>query len=313
MAAGYRVLPNHIKAQIDAVGDAEFVFGSVRKYEADWHAATSARLGLVDVGNQARQGLPAALVGRWSRWNINGWVKVWKDRPKILQTFTHEVPNYNGTGSHNVSQTRAVWRKSRWYGEQVEAMLVHDNEEKEVSTGIVQKVFRGPYDETLEQQFRYGASLSREWFGDARVFPVGENGVPEIPNDTLTWDPLPPGTVEDMRDYVKRILKTTTSARDIEIMIDRLAKVESLHPEKQWLGSSGMQRYVGYEFGPDFVAFENPHVGNALYVLRGDWQELSRLSRSKLMSNREGEFDRIIHTAKWFDRLRILVHDYRNS
>jgi hypothetical protein len=313
MAAGFRVLPDHIKAQIDAVGNADFVFGSVRKYDPAWHSATIQRLELIEVDADTHQGLPPAKTGRWSGWNVKGWTKVWRDRPRISRSFTHEVPNYRGNGYHDITQTRDVFQKSRWFGEQIEALLVHDNEATDVSTGVVQKVFRGPFDESREHEFRYGASQSREWFGDARVFTVGEDGVPEIPTDVLHWEPLPPGTREEIREYVTNRFGGTTPPLDLEIMIDRLAKVESLRPEKQWWGSSGMQRYVGYEFGPDCVAFENPHVGNALYVLRGDWQELSRLSRTELMSSREGEFDRIIHTKNWFDRLRILVYDYRHG
>lgn len=79
-------------------------------------------------------------------------------------------------------------------------------------------------------------------------------------------------------------------------MIDRFDKVESLEPINRLIGTSGLQRYIGYQFGPDFVAFENPRVGNALYVLRGDWEALSKLSRTELLASRQGEFDRITHT-----------------
>ena len=196
MAAGFRFLNVDIKAQIDAVGDAEFVFGAVRKYDPGWHTATVERLALVDVENDTHQGLPPARVGRWSGWNTNGWVKVWRDRPKTFQTFTHQVPDYNGTGWHDISQTREVWQKTRWFGEQVEATLTYDEDASYVSTGIVGKILRGPFDEANEHVFRYAASLSREWFGDARVFKIGDEGVPEVPTDSLTWDPLPPGTLD---------------------------------------------------------------------------------------------------------------------
>ena len=313
MAAGYRVLPDHLKAQIHALGDSEFVFGSVRKFDANWHAATVARLGLAEVDENAHQGLPPAKTGRWSGWNARGWTIVWKERPRVSQTFTHQVPNYRGNGFHDITQTRQVYQKSRWFGEQLEAYLVHDYEETDVSTGIVQKVFRGPFDESREHEFRYGASLSREWFGGAQVFQIGADGVPDIPNDTLTWEPLPPGTREDTREFIERKYGSSIPSRERELMINRLESVESLRPEKRYFGSSGMQRYIGYEFGPDFVAFENPRIGNALYVLGGNWDELSRLSRTELMTDHEGEFDRVIHTKDWLARLRVLVYNYRHG
>jgi hypothetical protein len=313
MAAGFRVLPADIKAQIDAIGDSEFVFGTARTYSAAWHSAVIDRLQLRDAGDSEFRGLPGTAVGRWSRWNVTGWIKVWRDRPKIPQTFTHQVPNYRGDGWHDISQTRQVFQKSRWFGEQIEAVLTRDRDTTDMSTGIVQKKLRGPYDDSQYESYRYAASLSREWFGEARVFKIGEDGIPDIPLETLLWEPLPPGTADEIREFISQKTRANLLPRDLEIMIDRLAKVESLKPQRQWWGSSGMQRYVGYEFGPDFVAFENPFVGNALYVLRGNWQELSQLSRTELMANREGEFDRIIHSARWFDRLRILVYDYRRG
>ncbi|HEX3678258.1 MAG TPA: hypothetical protein VHU90_00905, partial [Galbitalea sp.] len=75
----------------------------------------------------------------------------------------------------------------------------------------------------------------------------------------------------------------------------------------------GLQKYIGYKFGDDFVAFENPRIGNALYLLYGNWEELSQLSRTELLSSRQGEFDRIIHSARWFDQLRKAVYSWRNT
>ncbi len=79
------------------------------------------------------------------------------------------------------------------------------------------------------------------------------------------------------------------------------------------LGWSGLQRHIDYMFGEDFVAFENPRVGNALYLTYGDWEDLSQLSRSQLLASRGGDLDRIIHTARWFERLRVADYNYRHN
>lgn len=129
----------------------------------------------------------------------------------------------------------------------------------------------------------------------------------------MSWDFLPDGTVEEMRDAVVGKFGGSVLPHEIDIMIDRLEKVQSLAPERRLVGSSGLQRYIGYMFGEDFVAFENPRVGNALYLMYGDWETLSQLSRSELLASREGDFDRIIHTARWFERLRLAVYNYRHS
>lgn len=313
MAAGFRTLPEDLKHEIDSLDGAPFVFGAVRANSPEWHTETMEKLDLADVGDGWAQGLPSANVGRWSRWNITGWTKVWRQLPKVPQTFTHQMPNYRGDGYHDISQTRDVWQKSRWFGEQIEAQLSRDVDSSDASVGIVRKMIHGPFSEEREHEFRYLASLSREWFGQARLLRVGDDGVPEIPNEALSWEPLPPGNLDDIREYVERRYGGSVPNREIEIMIDRFEKVESLQPIHRLIGTSGLQRYIGYQFGPEFVAFENARVGNALYILRGDWEKLSRLSRSELLSNRQGEFDRIIHTQRWYDRLRVLVYDYRHG
>lgn len=114
------------------------------------------------------------------------------------------------------------------------------------------------------------------------------------------------------REAIDSSISQIKGSSDIDIMIDRLQKVASLKPEKRLVGSNGMQNYIGYQFGDDFVAFENPRLGNALYLMYGDWQALSKRSRTELLSGQHGSsFDRIIHTARWFDRLRMAVYDYR--
>ncbi|ARJ04737.1 hypothetical protein B5808_05495 [Cnuibacter physcomitrellae] len=170
-----------------------------------------------------------------------------------------------------------------------------------------------PYDDEAEQAYLYAASLARTWFGSATAYSIDETGIPLVPDRHVSWDFLPDGTVEDIREAVERKFGGSALPQEIEIIIDRLQKVQSLGPEKRLVGTSGLQRYIGYLFGDNFVAFENPRVGNALYLLYGDWESLSQLSRSELLSSRQGEFDRIIHTSRWFERLRVAVYNYRHG
>lgn len=38
MAAGYRLLPEEVKHEIDSLDGAPFVFGAVRAFSRDWHS-----------------------------------------------------------------------------------------------------------------------------------------------------------------------------------------------------------------------------------------------------------------------------------
>lgn len=313
MSSGFRSLPEEIKTEIDSLGEVHFVFGAVRTFSDQLLADWTGRLELEQVSDDEWIGLPPASTGRWSEWNVNGREIVRRDLPKVFRSWTTEAPNFNGNGTHPITHSREVFRRQRLYGQQIEAAVTRRDEPRDSLVGTVLLTLQAPYDEDAEQAYLYAASLARTWFGSATAHSLDEAGIPQVPDQSVSWDFLPDGTVEELREAVVKKFGGSAPPPEIEIMIDRLEKVQSLAPEKRLVGTSGLQRYIGYQFGDDFVAFENPRVGNALYLLYGDWESLSQLTRSQLLASREGDFDRIIHTARWFERLRLAVYNYRHN
>lgn len=312
MNSGYRTLPDELKAQIDAIGDAKFVFGAARPYSDDVEARWITALGLDLTEEAVWQGLPPATLGRWSRWNIVGREITRKDRPKVTRSWSVEAPNYRGDGTHTIYFTREVYRRERLYGRQIEASVIRVDEPIDRLVGTVQLELKGPYDSAAEQEYLYAASLARTWFGSVSVISLDDAGAPVITENAVDWEFLPPGTREQIRDELQHRLGGVRRQSEIDVMVDRLFRVQSLSPERRLIGTSGLQRYIGYMFGDDFVAFENPRVGNALYLIHGDWETLGRLSRSELLAFHGDGVDRIIHTANWFDKLRLAVYSYRH-
>lgn len=313
MSSGFKSLPEVLKAEIDSLGEVKFVFGAIRNFSDQLLTDWTERLGLEQVRTDEWIGLPPASTGRWSRWNVRGREIVRRDLPRISHSWTIEAPNFQGNGTHPVTFYRDVLRKQRLYGQQIEAAVTRMDEPRDSLVGTVLLTLQAPYDEDAAQAYLYAASLARTWFGSATAYSLDAAGIPQVPDEGVSWTFLPDGTVEEIREAVVRKFGGSAPPREVEIMIDRLEKVQSLAPEKRLVGASGLQRYIGYKFGDDFVAFENPRVGNALYLMYGDWDSLSRLSRSELLASREGEFDRIIHTARWFERLRLAVYNYRHN
>ncbi|MFS4506595.1 hypothetical protein ACMA46_10205 [Clavibacter sp. Sh2141] len=313
MSSGFRSLPESIKAEIDSLGQVQFVFAAVRNFSPELLSDWTQRLALDEIDDSVWVGVPPAQTGRWSRWNIHGRELVRKDLPKIFRSWTIEAPNFGSSGTHPVTFTREVYQRDRLYGQQIEAAVTRREEPRDSLVGTVLLTLQAPYDADAEQSYLYAASLARTWFGSATAYKLNEAGVPELPDQTVSWDFLPDGTAEEVREAVVRKFGHSAPPHEIDIMVDRLEKVRSLAPEKRLVGSSGLQRYIGYMFGDDFVAFENPRVGNALYLMYGDWETLSQLSRSQLLASRSGGFDRIIHTTRWFEKLRMAVYTYRNA
>ena len=48
--------------------------------------------------------------------------------------------------------------------------------------------------------------------------------------------------------------------------------------------------------------FENLRYGNALYILYGDWQDVSKRSRLDLLKGTDESYDRIRHDDGWEHR-----------
>jgi hypothetical protein len=313
MNSGYRSLPEELKAEIDSLGETQFVFGAVRSFSDQLLTDWPQRLELDELGDDEWIGLPQASTGRWSKWNVSGREIVRRDLPKVSRSWTIEAPDFHGSGTHSVTFHREVFQKQRRFGQQIEAAVTRRDEPRDALVGTVLMTLQAPYAQDAEQAYLYAASLARTWFGSATPYRLDEAGIPQVPDQSVSWDFLPDGTIEQMHEAIVKKFGQSAPPQEIDIMIDRLQKVQSLSPEKRLVGTSGLQRYIGYMFGDDFVAFENPRVGNALYLMYGDWESLSQLSRSRLLSSREGEFDRIVHSARWFEKLRLAVYNYRHD
>jgi hypothetical protein len=64
-----------------------------------------------------------------------------------------------------------------------------------------------------------------------------------------------------------------------------------------------------YCLGQRYVRRPDDPLPRAVYVLYGNWDEVSRRSRLELLRDRDAHFDRVVHTDGWEDRLTALLHD----
>jgi hypothetical protein len=314
MGNGFRKLPSSLLGQIEAATKTGFVFGARLRGGGERLRSTAERLSL-EGDAQSAFGIPQSSVGRWSRWNRVGFSRARKDLPKVEKSFTRERPNFGdpSKGYHATSWTMMVWQRDELYGQQIPASIALRDPDEDDVIALVEKRF--PAGGTFnDDELLYAASLSREWFGVATVIPLGEAGEPTFEDAPLAWEILPVGvTGPDLVSFLRSRLGPRASDGDIAFAADRLERVASLDPTDRLIGTSEFARYLGFKFGPDFVAFENATPGNALYVMRENWEELSQLPRTELLATRRGEFTRIVHSAKWHDRLSGLVYEYRQQ
>ncbi|REJ78755.1 MAG: hypothetical protein DWQ47_04735 [Acidobacteria bacterium] len=124
----------------------------------------------------------------------------------------------------------------------------------------------------------------------------------ELDPSSVSWRIFPEGEIT-----VAGIVRQLKSTSIVPSHIDpsRLSQIiTSFSPSKCYVGIDSFDGYVVFRFkATERVVLECPKYGNALYVLRGDWRTLSRLSKSELLREHSKKVRRIIHSEHWLENL----------
>jgi hypothetical protein len=127
----------------------------------------------------------------------------------------------------------------------------------------------------------------------------------------VNWELLEPdgtGTWEQIKKYYDNLDQSSNCERDD----GRLKLIQDKEPDLIFVGRSKFDGYVVFVFSRADVAFlESAYVGNALYVMKAsEWKDLSKLSKTELLSNPRNDVQRVIHTNHWRIRLHRLFCKY---
>ena len=303
-------IPASIAAKLDSAPETNFVAGIIKAVPLDAIAKGQFRhLGFGVINGEmihAPRVRPQATMGRYSRRNQEGWEIVHKDLPMVTKTFDFDVPNYGdwSNGSHTVSVDREVYQRS--YVDAPDLEIVIDKLRQGANEVIFKLVVDFPLDRdspNFADDLLFALNLLQENIGAADVLPRDANQAELLSTLTLDWEIFPPGTVDEIVARAVRGMGRAT--REQEALIrERVALFKSLKPKRYIQGRGGMNRYIGALFADDLVVFENVRYGNALYVLYGNWEEISKRSRIDLLRNRDVPFERFVHNADWMERFQ---------
>jgi len=116
----------------------------------------------------------------------------------------------------------------------------------------------------------------------------------------INWRILPPGAfpfaraMEVLEGYLEQLSDT-----DRETATARIRTITRHEPDFLAVGLGGFSDYIVFGFTRKrrFV-FESPEVGNATYIFRNEWEEVSQLTKREILQENLQEA-RIIHTARW--------------
>jgi hypothetical protein len=136
--------------------------------------------------------------------------------------------------------------------------------------------------------------------------------LPEI--HRLPWQLLPSG--DWSVDLIVNRLKSKFRERQLKGQIldeDRLRKIVTrLNPSHCYIGEHEFDGYIVFCFAEhSTVILECPVYGNAIYLIRGDWQTITRLTKGKSLSRHPTKVRRVIHGDNWVRNLQKAVNEWR--
>ena len=252
--------------------------------------------------------IPQKATGRFCKYNQTVREIVHKELPKKTGYLYFTAPNFGdySKGTHEIERPYEYYPRDYIqpsFTEICSEIISQDKEEtvfRFISTEVLNK-------KSKDFNFRLFSNLNmfQEMFGSFKI-KESDKPYPEyLKTVKVNWEILPEGNrLELIKKFIRNNPQNDTPQKQQEL-IERFEFLDKCHPIAVVEGTSGFQRYIGYQFNDDLMVFENLRYGNAIYVMFGSWKELSQRSRIDLLSGKYGsDFERIEHRKNWKRNLK---------
>lgn len=298
----FRQIPEIIMAKISLLKEEYFKVETVVKIsKAKLNSGQYKHIGIDNSDKFLLFVLPKENTGRASYYNMHQRVIVKHDEPKVLKSFYWEAPNFGdpNKGWHEIYFTKMVY--SRVY---IEPQFLHIEIEK-LQESDIEAVFKFSIDRAISKNDpNFGTellselNLLQENVGNSDIFPLNTPIVDYLKTITLTWEIFPKGTKDQEVNYLLGRFSPRDELEESGI-IERYEVIKSLNPVEIFTGLCGMHKYFAAIIREDIVVCENLRYGNAIYILRENWADLSKKDRLTLLAYHREEIIRIFHTTNY--------------
>ncbi len=247
--------------------------------------------------------IPQKNAGSFCKYNQTNRVKIYKELPKEIRYFYCTSPNFGdySKGSHETEWHRYCYPKELIppvYTE-INPVIISEDQKETVLRFVSTEVLNKKSD-NFEFRLFSNLNIFQELFGSFKI-KESDKPYPEyIKTVKVDWEILPEGNrLELIKKFIRNNPQNDTPQKQQEI-IERFEFLNKCNPVAVVEGTSGFQRYIGYQFNDNLMVFENLRYGNAIYVMFGSWKELSQRSRLDLLAGKYGsDFERIQHRKNW--------------
>lgn len=108
---------------------------------------------------------------------------------------------------------------------------------------------------------------------------------------------------EERKERFKKIVESGKKSKQMVIW-ERLETIANYNPDFEAIGQNGFSGYVIFGFkDKGLYVFESANVGNATYIVRGDWESVSKMSKAEIIQNNLHEW-RLIHRNDWKGKVK---------
>lgn len=153
------------------------------------------------------------------------------------------------------------------------------------------------------EEILFSTNLTLEIFGEVDIFIT--NSENDIINskllETVNWEILPKGE-KIWESFSNQTTDNLTPSEQILIK-ERFEYINSFKPDVVRQGIGGYTGYLIFEFkDKKLFIFDSILYGDAMYIFKNDWKEVSKLTKREIIQNDLSE-ERIIHNKYWKSKL----------
>lgn len=250
------------------------------------------------------------VIGSVTRFNAKGKEIPQKHLPKETHYRDFEYTRKEWHGQDQVEVTDFRWIPYAKYPREIILPLgieVTVDGDGDTAKGI----FSGPFQhsEVGSTKLLHAINMYLEMFGTCSIYDQSLNPINLPKRVNLRWEVLPKGRMPwpDLRNAIEvRLEKQPPKSKAAALR--RFEMISELQPDFYAVGQGGFGGYVVFGFSDkDRYVLECQQPNNAIYVFDGNWEELSQLTKAEIL-NASSHEARIIHTPRWYERLRSVLH-----
>jgi len=174
--------------------------------------------------------------------------------------------------------------------------------EKEGSMIIASPEYK--FNNQNEKYILMAMNVLLEAFGKCEIIDENYKSVIVPKAIRLNWEVLPKGKYpwETQKRRLEPFFEKAKGTNR-HVIEKRLEEINKHNPDFTAIGTGGFGGYIVHGFqNKDLYVLECIQVNNATYILKDNWENISKLSKSEILDNKLHEA-RVIHNKQWYSSI----------